>query len=196
MNNDHLSATHARWLEAVLAHNIIDVRHIPGSSNVVSDGLSRRDTGRARGGQDGSSFDVSPDWFAESGLAFDIHGVTAGGHDYEALKSRFATVPLFRQVVEALETIEKGADGRELRRAQHRAQEYMIEDGRLWHVGGGRSRRARPRAECLSAQEMRKKADEQHLRGGHMLRDNMKVELMDRYRCPGLDKIIMDSIMA
>jgi hypothetical protein len=37
--NDKLSATHARWRDGVLAHNIVDVRHIPGITN-IADGLS------------------------------------------------------------------------------------------------------------------------------------------------------------
>ena len=38
--NDNLSATHAHWREGILAHQIIDVRHVPGHVNVVADGLS------------------------------------------------------------------------------------------------------------------------------------------------------------
>ena len=36
--NDKLSATHARWRDGVLAHNIVDVRHIPRVTN-ITDGL-------------------------------------------------------------------------------------------------------------------------------------------------------------
>ena len=32
--NDKLLVTHARWRDGVLAHNIIDVRHIPGITNI------------------------------------------------------------------------------------------------------------------------------------------------------------------
>ena len=39
--NDKLSATHARWRDGILAHQIIDIRHVPGKLNVVADGLSR-----------------------------------------------------------------------------------------------------------------------------------------------------------
>ena len=37
-----LNSTHARWRDAVLAYNIVDVRHRPGRLNVVADGLSRK----------------------------------------------------------------------------------------------------------------------------------------------------------
>ena len=39
--NDKLSATHARWRNSVLAHNIVDVWHIPGVTN-IADGISRQ----------------------------------------------------------------------------------------------------------------------------------------------------------
>ena len=39
--NDKLSATHARWRDGILSHQIVDVRHVPGHINVVADGLSR-----------------------------------------------------------------------------------------------------------------------------------------------------------
>ena len=43
--NNKLSATHARWRDGILAHQIIDVRHVPGRLNVVADSLSRASEG-------------------------------------------------------------------------------------------------------------------------------------------------------
>ena len=37
--SDTLNATHAQWRDGVLAHHIVDVRHIPGISN-IADGVS------------------------------------------------------------------------------------------------------------------------------------------------------------
>jgi hypothetical protein len=37
--NDKLLETHARWRDRVLAHNIVDVQHIPGVIN-IADGIS------------------------------------------------------------------------------------------------------------------------------------------------------------
>ena len=39
--NDKLSAMHARWQDSMLAHNIIDVQHVPGVTN-IADGLSHQ----------------------------------------------------------------------------------------------------------------------------------------------------------
>jgi hypothetical protein len=43
--NDRLSATHARWREVVLDHQIVDVRHQPGKGNIMADGLRRKFVG-------------------------------------------------------------------------------------------------------------------------------------------------------
>ena len=37
--NDTLHATHACWQDGVLAYNIVDVQHVPGTSN-IADGIS------------------------------------------------------------------------------------------------------------------------------------------------------------
>lgn len=37
--SDKLNATHARWRDGVLAYNIVDVRHVPGITN-IADGIS------------------------------------------------------------------------------------------------------------------------------------------------------------
>ena len=39
--NNKLSSMHERWQDSVLAHNIIDVQHVPGVTNIV-DGLIRQ----------------------------------------------------------------------------------------------------------------------------------------------------------
>src|SRR6202522_2692977 len=49
--NDKLSATHARWRDGVLAHNIVDVRNIPGVTN-IADGLSRQYEGTPKAGNE------------------------------------------------------------------------------------------------------------------------------------------------
>jgi hypothetical protein len=57
--NDKLSATHARWRDGILAHQITDVRHVPGRLNVVADGLSRANEGTQNEEGDGSGWTVS-----------------------------------------------------------------------------------------------------------------------------------------
>lgn len=70
--NDKLSATHARWRDGILAHQITDVRHVPGRLNVVADGLSRACEGTPHEDGDGSEWTVSEDWETMTGLTHDI----------------------------------------------------------------------------------------------------------------------------
>jgi hypothetical protein len=98
------------------------------------------------------------------------------------------------QAVEALEMIVRGVEDAATRQAKHRAREYMIEGGQLWHVGGGKSQRVRVRVECVTPEGMRKIAEEEHKRGGHMGRDSMKFKLTNKYKTPVIDKVIMEAI--
>jgi intracellular sulfur oxidation DsrE/DsrF family protein len=73
--NDKLSATHARWRDGVLAHNIVDVRHIPGVTN-IADGLSRQFESTPKLAGDGSEWEVDSDWESRAGLVFGINYTT------------------------------------------------------------------------------------------------------------------------
>ena len=92
--NDKLSATHARWRDGVLAHNIVDVRHIPGVTN-IADGLSHQFENMPKQAGDGS------DWESRAGLVFGIN-YTEVSPTTQTLRSRFANTPLFRDVIDAL----------------------------------------------------------------------------------------------
>lgn len=61
--SDNLNAAHARWRDGIIAHRIVDVRHVPGKLNVIADGLSRQWEGQPRdeGMEDGSTWTVSED---------------------------------------------------------------------------------------------------------------------------------------
>ena len=73
---------------------------------------------------------------------------------------------------------------------QHRASQYVLEDGKLWKLHGGTSTRARMRTECVSQKEAEALASQQHQQGGHMGRDSIKVMLMDHITSPNLDLTI------
>ncbi|KAF8214217.1 hypothetical protein K438DRAFT_1471741, partial [Mycena galopus ATCC 62051] len=89
----------------------------------VGDVLSRKYTNMPQTEEDGSGWSVECDWFAGSGLVFDLYMVKDAGN-IPALKNRFADVPVFLQAIEALERITKGEDGKVVRREKHRAREY------------------------------------------------------------------------
>ena len=59
--NNKLSATHARWQDGILAHQITDVRHVPGRLNVVADGLSQASEGTINEEGDDNDWTVPED---------------------------------------------------------------------------------------------------------------------------------------
>ena len=98
--SDKLSATHAQWRDGVLAHNIVDVRHIPGKIN-IADGVSRQyeDTDKVPG--DGSDWTVMPDQEEVTGLVHDLCHVSELP-DRTVLRSRFKDEPLYLDVLDVI----------------------------------------------------------------------------------------------
>lgn len=193
--NDKLSATHARWRDGILAHQIVDVRHVPGRINVVADGLSRANEGSPYEEGDGSQWTVSEDWEATTGLTHDIFLITnPASPDATNLRERFKNEPIFLEVVEALFELDQGKDVKLRKRARHRASEYLIDGGRLWRVAGGHHNRARTKVECVTKDEAKTLAEKEHRERGHWGRDAVKKSLMDRIWSPNLDSSIIAAI--
>ena len=193
--NDKLSSTHARWREGILAHQIIDVRHVPGRVNVVADGLSRANEGLPNEDGDGSEWTVSEDWESTTGLTHDIFYTTdPSTPEVTQLRERFKDESIFLEVIDALLDLDQGKSARVRKRARHRASEYLIEENRLWKVAGGHHPRARPRVECITKEEAVDQAQKEHAENGHWGRDAVKKALMDRIWCPGLDSSIVTGI--
>ncbi|PSR72521.1 hypothetical protein PHLCEN_2v11621 [Hermanssonia centrifuga] len=193
ITNDKLNDTHSRWRDSVLAHQIIDVRHIPGRTN-VADGFSREGEGHHHKPGDGSDWTVQEDWEHREGLDNDILLVENAPANRQLLQ-RFEQEPLFLDVIKSLQDIEdSNIDERTRQRAKHRASQYMIEDGRLWKVRGGTKGRPRARVECRTQHEAKELAAMEHATGGHWGRDAVKLALLDRICSPKLDQSIMDAI--
>jgi hypothetical protein len=195
--NDKLSATHARWRDGILAHQIIDIRHVPGRSNVVADGLSRACEGTNNEKGDGSEWTVSEDWESNVGLTgtHDIFHISRTGMpEITKLRDRFKKEPIFAEVIDAILEMDQDTNLRQKRRARHRASEYMIEDGKLWRVTGGHSTRARSRVECVTREEATQLAKQEHESNRHWQCDSVKKSLLDRIWSPGLDASIVKGI--
>ena len=136
--NDKLSATHARWRDGILAHQIIDVRHVPGRINVVADGLSRACEGLPNEENDSSHWTVSEDWEAATGLMHDVFLLTDPNlPEVSQIRERFKDEPIFLEVIEALLDLDQGKSAKLRKRARHRASEYLFNEGKLWRVAGG-----------------------------------------------------------
>ena len=194
--NDKLSATHARWRDGILAHQITDVRHVPGRLNVVADGLSRASEGTDQEEGDGSEWTVPEDWESNTGLTHDIFQLTdPSTPEIANLRERFKEEPIFAEVIDAILELDHGANLRSRKRARHRASEYMIEDGKLWRIAGGHSTRARSKVECVTRGEAVQLAKLEHESNGHWQRDSVKKSLLDRIWSPGLDASIVKGII-
>ena len=191
-----LNSTHARWRDAVLAHNIVDVRHRPGRLNVVADGLSRKYTNLPKERGDGHEWTVSEDWEARTGLTNDLFIIQTSQLEstYAALRARFAEEKVFIEVVDSLLELDHGSSLKVRKRAKHKAKGYMIEEGRLWRIGDG-SVRARPRLECVTQEETVALAWEEHRNNGHFHRDNIKANLLNRITSPKMDQSITKAIL-
>ena len=61
--------------------------------------------------------------------------------------------PIFLKVVEALFELDQGKDVRLRKWAQHRASEYLIDEGKLWKLDGGHQVCAQTRVECITKEE-------------------------------------------
>jgi hypothetical protein len=98
------NTVHARWRDGILAHQIIDMCHVPGKINVVADGLSRQWEGQLVQKGDGSKWVVNPDRDEETGLVNDMLITLDIGMQEQitALKAHLRNEHLFIEVIEAI----------------------------------------------------------------------------------------------
>lgn len=77
-----------------------------------------------------------------TGLVHDLYHV-AELLDLTVLKERFKDEPLYLDVIDAIIGFASHETTiREKKCAQHRKTQYMLDEGKLWFVGGGSSTRA------------------------------------------------------
>ena len=191
LSQESMNPAHARWRDGIIAHNIIDVRHVPGKINVVADGISRRDEGKPRTDADGSSWSVSPDWEVSRGIVQDVLLTSV---EEDSLRARFKDEPLFLSIIDAIQDVQSSKSDREQQRAKHRATQYLIYEGKLWRLNGGDGSRALPRTECVSRKEALALATKQHADNGHWGRDAIKIALLNKIHSPRLDESIVTAI--
>ena len=192
--SDKLSATHTCWRDGVLAHNIVDVRHIPGKIN-ITDGVSRQYKGTVKTPRDGSEWTVTLAWEEVTGLIHDLYHI-AELSDLTVLKERFKSEPLYLDIIDAIISSScQEMTIRERKRVQHRKTQYTLEEGKLWFIRGSSGTRARARRECVSRAEAVELAKQEHEQGGHWHRDAIEMALLDRYHSPKLDESIVKVIM-
>jgi hypothetical protein len=132
---DKLNTHHSRWMESILSHNIIDIRHRPGIQNPVADGLSRMWRNRKRTLVDGSSWSVLPDWEASKGIQHDIMLVAdLPARPTHPLEEEFRGDIFFAPIVHHLLGKSAGDSIATRKRAMHRSEGFIIENDKLWRI--------------------------------------------------------------
>ena len=63
---------------------------------------------------------------------------------------------------------------------------YQIQDGKLWHVGDGKSTRARAWLECVTQEEAKELVCIEHVKNGDFGHDLIKITLLDHVCGPNL----------
>jgi hypothetical protein len=141
LTNDKLNVTHAQWKESVTQHHIIDVQYRPGKDNQAADGISRQFTGLPKVLGDGHNWTVGEDWYTNTGLSHDVYRITTTA-EHERLRTRFAAESMFTSILDALLELDHGKSPWDRWKAQHQAQDFMIDGEKLWRVADGRTSRA------------------------------------------------------
>jgi hypothetical protein len=143
---------------------------------------------------DGSDWTVLPDWEVSRGLTFDLFTVEESSDGlHSSLRARFQAERAFLEVIDALLGVPKDATDRDRKRAAHQAKDFLIDDGRLWRIGGATVARAVSRRECVTRAEATELARVEHAKT-HMGHDVIKMQLLDRIFSPFLDASVTAAI--
>ncbi|KIK33110.1 hypothetical protein CY34DRAFT_32252, partial [Suillus luteus UH-Slu-Lm8-n1] len=139
--NSKLNTVHARWRDGIVAYHIIDVRHRSGVTNTAADGLSRSFMTREPSPGDGAEWTVNEDWEAARGIVQDLFEVSSSPSRtnvpnvrFTELCTRFQYEPLFLEIVDTLCDLDSDQPVNVKRHARHRAQQFFIEDDKLWKI--------------------------------------------------------------
>jgi RNase H-like domain found in reverse transcriptase len=137
------SAVYTWWWDSILAHQIIDMWHVPRKVNVVADGLSRQWEDQVEQKEDGHEWTVNPDRDEAVGLMNDIllTQKQEPKKEVQALKECLKDEHLFIEVIDAITAQDSAKMVRDWHQACHRASQYILEGGKLWKLHGGTSTR-------------------------------------------------------
>jgi hypothetical protein len=102
--SEKLSTVHAWWWDGILAHQIIDMQHIPGKVNVVVDSLSHKWEDQPEQEEDSSEWTVNLDRDEMVGLTNDILLTQEQElkEQVQALKECLKAKHLFTEVIDAI----------------------------------------------------------------------------------------------
>lgn len=147
----------------------------------------------------GRETSVDPGWEAAKGM---INDVTLLVNDDAAarLLDRFAGDSFFADILLHLLFDTGSPDNspspeelKERKRRSHRAENFLVEDGKLWLLREG-SAKARDKVECIPKAETKELALAVHSAGGHFGRDMTILALQLRYFWPTLCRDVVETI--
>jgi len=81
--------------------------------------------------EDRSEWMVSEDWEARLGLTNDIMHIAPANGPVNTFSTRFANEPIFKEVIEAIYNLDQDKDIWQKHRARHRAEQYIVKNGKL-----------------------------------------------------------------
>ncbi|KAF8505206.1 hypothetical protein JB92DRAFT_2647283, partial [Gautieria morchelliformis] len=113
----------------------------------------------------GESWSVLPDWEANKGYRTTYLGVETETTHSE-LRAHFTGDDWFTQIIDHVTGQNTGHTPRERRRVKHRAQGFLIEDGKLWRLNRKPLDRT-AKAECIPTKEGLRWAMKTHTDNGH-----------------------------
>ncbi|KAF8593175.1 hypothetical protein BDV93DRAFT_399171, partial [Ceratobasidium sp. AG-I] len=174
--------------------------HRPGVDNRVCDALSRMYESRPDDETaPGRAVSVDPGWEAGKGLVNDVCHLV-DDRPASDLLTRFAGDPFFTDILlyllfdtGSIEGSPSPEETRAMRKRAHRAEGFLVEDGKLWSVGG---RHAKPgsKVECIPRSETRELALSVHSAGGHFGRDMSILAIQQRFFWPTLRRDVIEAI--
>ncbi|KAF8595065.1 hypothetical protein BDV93DRAFT_409429, partial [Ceratobasidium sp. AG-I] len=186
--------------ESVVAQNIVAVRHRLGVENRVCDALSR--VYESRPDDDtapGRATSVDPGWEAEKGLVNDIC-LLFDDEPTARLLERFSGDAFFSDILlhllfdtGSLDMSASPDDLRTMKRRSHRAEGYMVEEGKLWLLRRHHSKLS-GQVECIPASEAKILSLAVHSAGGHFGRDMTVLALQQQYFWPTLRRDVVEVI--
>ncbi|QRV96890.1 Retrovirus-related Pol polyprotein from transposon opus [Ceratobasidium sp. AG-Ba] len=199
LGNAKLNSTHKRWRESIVARNIVAVRHKPGSENRVADALSRIYENRLDDDSGPGRLDnVDPGWESAKNLLNDMY-LLLDDDRTAALLNRFQEDEYFSEIITHLlfvakvdSPVDKESE-RDRKRRAHRAEGYVIEDGKLWLVGGKHARDG-TKVECIPHNEGFALASSVHSAGGHFGRDLTVLTLQQEYHWPRMQQHATEAV--
>ncbi|QRV83692.1 Retrovirus-related Pol polyprotein from transposon [Ceratobasidium sp. AG-Ba] len=200
LGHDKLNSTHERWHKSIIARNIVAVRHKPGVENRVCDALSRmyesRPDDNTAPGRDET---VDPGWEAAKQIINDVSHLIEDT-DTALLLKRFAGDAFFADILLHLvfdlaedSTTVSSDEERARKKRAHRAEDYLVEDGKLWLVRG-KGVKEGAKVECIPSSEAKELALAVHSAGGHFGRDMTILTLQLRFFWPELRRDVIEAV--